>query len=103
MEHEKHKHYSPEDRAAALARVAESDQSIVKVAAELGIDHKTLWRWVNKAKLAQIDPAGELPVEARRRIRDLERQNAKLQRDLDFQKKAQAFFREIDQNDNGSN
>jgi transposase len=86
-----------------LARVAESDKSIVKVAAELGIDHKTLWRWVNKAKLAEIDPDGELPVEARRRIRDLERQNAMLRRDLDFQKKAKAFFHEIDQNDNGSN
>ncbi|TFD35246.1 IS3 family transposase, partial [Cryobacterium sp. TMT1-62] len=45
MEHEKHKHFSPEFRAAAVARVAEGDKSIVKVAAALGINHRTLWTW----------------------------------------------------------
>ncbi|WP_233199075.1 transposase, partial [Cryobacterium sp. M23] len=102
MEHEKHKHFSPEFRAAAVARVAEGDKSIVKVAAALGINHRTLWTWVNSARLKTIDPAGELTPQARKRIRDLEKENALLRRDLDFEKKAKAFFLELDQNDNGS-
>ena len=99
MEHEKHKHFSPEFRAAAVARVAEGDKSIVKVAAALGINHRTLWTWVNAARLKTIDPAGELTPQARKRIRDLEKENALLRRDLDFEKKAKAFFLELDQND----
>ncbi|TFD34300.1 hypothetical protein E3T40_10420, partial [Cryobacterium sp. TMT1-19] len=95
MEHEKHKHFSPEFRAAAVARVAEGDKSIVKVAAALGINHRTLWTWVNAARLKTIDPAGELTPQARKRIRDLEKENALLRRDLDFEKKAKAFFLEL--------
>ena len=101
MEHEKHKHFSPEFRASAVARVAEGDKSIVKVAAALGINHRTLWTWVNAARLKTIDPAGELTPQARKRIRDLEKENALLRRDLDFVKKAKAFFLELDQNDPG--
>ena len=75
----------------------------MKVAEEIGVDHRTLWKWVNDAKLERIDPAGELTPGARKRIRDLEKENARLQRDLDFEKKAGAFFRELDQNENRSN
>ena len=74
----------------------------MKVAAELGINHRTLWTWVNTAKLNTIDPAGELTPQARKRIRDLEKENALLRRDLDFEKKAKAFFLELDQNDDDS-
>ena len=88
MEHEKHRHFSSEFRAAAVARVAEGDKSIVKVAAALGINHRTLWTRVNAARLKTIDPAGELTPQARKRIRDLE-------------KKAKVFFLELDQNDPG--
>ena len=103
MAHRKYGRYTPELRAEALARVAASGKSIVKVAEEIGVDHRTLWKWVNDAKLERIDPGGELSPEARKRIRDLEKENASLRRDLDFQKKAKAFFRELDQNENGSN
>jgi transposase-like protein len=58
---------------------------------------------VNDARLERIDPGGELTVAQRKRIRDLEKENALLRRDLEFEKKARAFFLEIDQNDNGSN
>ena len=103
MAERKYGRFTPEMRADALARVATSGKSIVKVSEEIGIDHRTLWHWVNAAKLEKIDPGGELPPEARKRIRDLEKENARLQRDLDFEKKAGAFFRELDQNENGSN
>lgn len=58
----------------------------MKVAAEIGIDHRKLWKRVNDAKLKAIDPAGEMTREARKRIRDLEKEDARLRRDLDFEK-----------------
>jgi len=94
--------YSEEFREDAVRRVAESGKSIVKVAAELGVKHRTLWVWVNNARLARIDPAGELSAQARHRIRDLEKENARLKRDLEFEKKVGAFFRELDRDENGS-
>ena len=93
---------TPEFRADAVRRVLESGKPISVMAGELGIDHRTLWQWVDKARLKAIDPAGELPVEARRKIRELEQENARLRRDLEFEKKAGAFFRELDQGGNGS-
>lgn len=93
---------TPEFRAEMVRRVAESGKSVSAMARELGIDHRTLWAWVDKARLAKIDPGGDLPVEAKRRIRELEQQNIRLRRDLDFEKKAGAFFRELDRDENDS-
>jgi transposase len=93
---------TPEARAEAVKRVAESEKSLSAVARELGVDHRTLWQWVNNARLREIDPGGELTREQRSRIRDLEAENARLRRDLDFQKKAGAFFRELDRDANDS-
>jgi transposase-like protein len=56
---------TPEVRAAAVRRVLESGKPVTVVAKELGLNDRTLWAWVDKARLKQIDPAGELPVEAR--------------------------------------
>lgn len=93
---------TPEFRAAAVRQVLESGKPVSVMARKLGIDHRTLWQWVNNARLKAIDPAGELPVEARRAIRDLESENARLRRDLEFEKKAGAFFRELDRGEHGS-
>ncbi|WP_309615355.1 transposase [Salinibacterium sp.] len=93
---------TPEARAEAVKRVAESEKSLSAVARELGVDHRTLWQWVNNARLREVDPGGELTREQRSRIRDLEAENARLRRDLDFQKKAGAFFRELDRDANDS-
>ena len=87
---------TPEFRAQAVQQVAESEKSLSAVARDLGIDHRTLWSWVNAARLRRIDPTGDLTLEQRTRIRDLEAENARLRRDLDFEKKAEAFFRELD-------
>lgn len=93
---------TPEFRARAVQRVIDSGMPVMAVARELGIDHRTLWGWVNKARLRRIDPAGELTAEQRTRIRDLEAENARLRRDLEFEKKAGALFRELDHDDNDS-
>jgi transposase len=93
---------TPEFRAEAVRRVLASGKPISVMAKELGIDHRTLWTWVDKVRLKKIDPEGVMPVEARRRIRELELENARLARDLSFEKKAGAFFRELDRDENDS-
>jgi transposase len=93
---------TPEYRAEIVRRVLASGKPIKAVARELDIDHRTLWAWVEKSRLKQIDPAGELPVEARKKIRALEAENARLRRDLEFEKKAGAFFRDLDRDDTDS-
>jgi transposase len=92
--------FMPRERAAAVAIVRSSKRSVRQVAEELGINEKTLWQWVNNARLAEIDPDGAMTSAARARIRDLEKENARLKRDLEFEKKAKAFIREFDQRGN---
>lgn len=96
------KHRPAQERAEVVRLVEESGRPITHVAAELGIDHRTVWQWVNNARLAAIDPGGELSLEQRNRIRDLEKKVALLERDLAFEKKAGAFFRELDHDANDS-
>lgn len=96
-------HYLPEERAAAVAIVRESpSKSIREVAAELKINEKTLSKWVIAARNAQMDPDGSMSDAARRRIRELEAENARLRKDLDFERKARAFVRTISLRRNGS-
>lgn len=94
--------FSAEERAEVVRKVAESGLPIKHVAKELGIDHRTVWQWVNNARLARIDPTGELSPDQRNRIRDLEKKVSLLERDLAFEKKAGAFFRELDRDANDS-
>lgn len=103
MAHRKYGRFTPELREDAIRRVREPRGSVNRVAVELGIDRTTLWGWVNAARLEEIDPGGELTAAAQRRIRDLEREVAKLKRDVEFEKKARAFAGELDQDDSGSN
>lgn len=93
---------TPADRDRAVALVRSSGRPVTRVAAELGMSDKTLSAWVNQAKQAEIDPEGRLTDEQRRRIIALEKENARLRRDLEFQKKAGAFFKELDRRENGS-
>ena len=93
---------TPEQRAEIVARVLASGKSIDAMAVELNMSRKTLWGWVERSRMDRIDPERELPVAARKRIRELEQQNARLRRDLEFEKKAGAFFRELDRDENDS-
>lgn len=93
---------TPEFRAEMVRLTLESGKPITVMAKALGIDHRTLWAWVDKARLEKIDPEGSMPEGARRRIRELEQKNARLVRDLAFEKKAGAFFRELDRDANDS-
>lgn len=85
--------FTPEERAAAVALVRSSRRPVTQVAAELEMSDKTLNQWVVEARNAAIDPSGSLTVAAKRRIRELEAEVARLERDLEFEKKARALIR----------
>ena len=72
------------------------------IAADLGLNEKTLNEWVVKARNAEIDPDGSMSDAARREIRELRAENARLKKDLEFEKKARAFIREISRSRNAS-
>jgi transposase len=90
-------------KAAVIARSLDGDEPITVVAAELGVSDKTAWSWVNSERIRRLDPERAVPPEVlqrliaeQRRSARLERENAELQRQLEFAKKAAAFFREND-------
>lgn len=67
------------------------------VADELGMPAKTLEKWIRLSKRREIDPDGTMPEEQLLQILRLRRENSLLKREVDFLKKADAFFREQDQ------
>ncbi len=99
-----HRRYGKDVQAAVIARCLDGDEAIMRVAAELGLPHRTAWAWVKRERMRRLDPDRTLPPEVRQRllaeqqkVARLERENAELQRQLEFAKKAGAFFRETDQ------
>jgi transposase len=88
--------FTPAERAEAVRIVRSSrGRTVVEIAAELGINDKTLNQWVVQARNADIDPEGAMSDAAKRRIRALEDQVAQLEKDLEFEKKARAFTQAI--------
>lgn len=88
---------------AAVRIVRESPgRTVREIAADLGLKEDTLYAWVLRARKAQIDPDGSMSDAARQRIWELEKENARLQRDLDFERKAKAFIRQISHRRNDS-
>ena len=95
--------YTPEERARAVEIVASSPhRSIRDVAADLGVNDKTLNQWVVAARRRRLDPDGTMSEAARRRIDLLEAENKRLKKELDFQKKAAAFISQLRANRNDS-
>ena len=95
--------YSPEDRARAVEIVRSSPHRTIKeVAIDLGINDKTLNEWVVTARRRRLDPDGTMSEAAKRRIEQLEVENTRLQKELDFQKKAAAFISQLRANRNDS-
>ena len=73
--------YTPAERAEAVRIVRSSKgRTILEIAAELGINDKTLNQWVVQARNAEIDPEGSMTDAAKRRIRELEQEVAILKR-----------------------
>ena len=81
--------YTPEFKAEALRIVEHSNESLAKIAKDLGMTEKTLHAWVQAAR-----PEGRVPLNETERaeLERLRRDNRRLQMERDILKKATAFF-----------
>lgn len=86
------KKYSDEFKAGAVEQVVAQRHSVTDVARRLGVGYDTLRLWVDRARYngaTSIIPA-DLPLE--QKIRELEKENARLRMERDILKKATAYF-----------
>lgn len=81
---------------------ASKGRTIRAVADDLGVPFQTLYRWVTTAREIELDPSGTMTDAARKKMRKLEAENARLRQELEFQKKARAFVQEISRRRNDS-
>lgn len=84
--------YSREFRQAAVEQVIAQRHPAKSVAERLGVGYDTLRKWVDAAKFSadrSLIPA-DLPPE--QRVRELEKENARLRMERDILKKAAAYF-----------
>ena len=84
--------YSDEFKKSAVEQVVAQRHAMRSVAQRLGVGYDTLRKWVDAARFnadKSLIPT-DLPVE--RRVRELEKENARLRMERDILKKAAAYF-----------
>jgi transposase len=92
----KNRYYPPEFKREALAMLATGEYTIAGLERELGITPGLVKEWKRKAErdgeyvAADSEPA--TPAAAAARIRELERENARLRQEREILKKAMAIF-----------
>ena len=72
--------------------VIETSRPVALVAKELGINECTLGNWVGIYRRDHAREEPPLTVNERARLRELERETRELRMELDFMKKAAAYF-----------
>lgn len=83
--------YPTEFRTEAVQLVQSSDQSMRRLAADLGIAEQTLRNWVRQAEIDAGQRAG-LTSGERDELQRLRRENRLLREEREILKKATAFF-----------
>ena len=81
--------FSPEFRTEAVRLVHDTNESLTKIARDLGISRKSLYDWVTAARPAARDPLSD---DERHELVQLRRENQQLRMERDLLKKATAFF-----------
>lgn len=88
----KRKSYTPTYRREAAGLVIGTGRTIAAVAREIGVGEQLLGRWVAIERARMDDPPPALDLDERAELERLRRENAELQMDREFLKKAAAFF-----------
>lgn len=92
----KHQRYSLEYQRDAARLVIDSGRSLRDVGLELGVNSETLRRWVLAERARQeghkVESEEPLSTAERLELEELRRRNAELEKDVEFLKKAAAFF-----------
>ena len=83
--------YPPEFRREAVELYRRSGKSIVAIAAEIGVAPESLRKW-NLQHEVDVGEREGLTSSERERLRELERENARLRMERDLLKRAAAFF-----------
>jgi transposase len=84
--------FTAEYKAEAVALVVDSGRPVAEVAKSLGIHENTLKNWVNRAKEQGGVEDESLSLSERAELAKLRKDNARLQMDNAFLKKAAAWF-----------
>lgn len=84
--------YTPEFREEAVRLVRESNRPIAHVARELDVNPETLRNWVRRSERDDQPVGAELSATERARLRELERLNRQQAAEIEFLKKAAAYF-----------
>lgn len=97
------KKYTPEFRQELARLVIDTGQPIAQVARDYNVGQSLLGRWVQKERERQGMRQAEEPltVSERARLKELEKENARLKMEVEFLGKATAFFAARRQNMNG--
>ena len=83
--------FTPEFKRDAVELVRTSGRPIAEIARELGIYDSTLGNWVRQDRIDRGEQEG-LSTEERVRLRELERENARLRMERDLLKRTVAFW-----------
>jgi len=84
--------FTPEFKDEAVKLVINTGRPVATVARELGIQEKTLGRWVNAYRVRQASGDGALSETEYAELLRLRKDNADLRLDRAFLKKASLFF-----------
>jgi transposase len=92
----KNRYYSPEFKREALTMLATGEYTMAELERELGITPGLIKQWKRKAERNGEYPSPNMepttPAAAAARIRELEKENARLRREKAILKKAMAIF-----------
>ena len=84
--------YAEEFKKAAIDQVIVQRHTLSSVAKRLDVGYDTLRRWVELAKFNSDKSLVPTDLPAEQRIRELEKENARLRMERDILKKATAYF-----------
>ena len=83
--------FTPEFKAEIVERCREGDRSIAQVAKDFNLVESAVRRWVEQADVDAGERDG-LSSGEREELREVRRENRRLQADVDLLKRAMAFF-----------
>lgn len=84
--------YTEEFRKSAVEQVLIQRHSVSSVSERLGVGYDTIRKWVERAKHNADRSFIPTDLPAEQRVRELEKENARLRMERDILKKAAAWF-----------
>ena len=85
------KAFTAEYKANAVSLVLDDDRTVADVARGIGVCAQTLGNWVKKERQAHPRPEA-LAASERQELKQLREENTRLRMELEFAKKAAAWF-----------